>query len=232
MLRNRYVQNRVAQRMQSRGEAMILRRVHKMTGPVPYINPPDVSTDITVATGVTATDGNAYLGLSASAANGRLVAGDQILAGAITWTVRRMPTDILTDADGIPIADGSGNPSFGIPTIYWPDALAADNAWPVIFVTAPGTPNPAGSIGQPVRFCFAADTTVYGKVLSLEEMTEKGWTQVNSIGASIAAMADGHLVAPPAVDDLIWINGEQRSIMAVGPVFRAGVDFLYSLQAH
>jgi hypothetical protein len=228
-----YVAQRVAGRMLARGEQMILRRINKMTADVvPYSNPPYYTSDIVVSTGIIATDGNSYLGLTATTINGRLVAGDQIITGAITWTVQTMPNTISTDPDGIPIAHVGGEPGFATPTIYWPDTLAANNAFPVIQVTAPGAPDPASVIGQPVTFNFVADEIVFGRVLTLEEMTQKSWTQVNTLGVNIAAMYQGVAIAQPAVDDLIYVNGEERTVMAVGAIFRAGVNFQYSLQCH
>jgi hypothetical protein len=224
--------------MLARGEPMTLRRVSLLAGggAVPYSNPPSYSTDIAVTGAVTGTDSNTYLGLAATTLSGRLVAGDQILVNGVAWTVQTMPTDVLTDSDGIPLGFNTGRggsqPSFGVPTIYNADTLAANNAFPVICVTSPGPLLPVQMIGQPVTFDFLADEQVFGRVLTLEEMTQKGWTQVNTLGLNIAAMANGVPVALPAVDDLIYVNGEERSIMAVGPIFRNGVNFLYSLQCH
>jgi hypothetical protein len=229
--RNAYVQGRVALRMMARGEPMILRRVSLLPGPVPYTYPPDVSLDMTVSTGVIATDGNPYFGLIASSINGRLQAGDQINTGGFTWSVLTMPRTILTDSDGIAEADSMGNPLFGSPTIYNNTILAANNEFRVVPVFAEGNPNPAACIGLSVTLTFASDVTVFGRVLSLREMAVRNWTQTNTLGLNIAALSDtGEQIYVPDIDDLIIVNGETRAVMAVGPVFRNGVYFLFDLQ--
>lgn len=233
MLRNHYVQNRVGVRMQSRGEPMVLRRVSLLAGPVPYRNPPDVSAVVTVRTGVTVT-GQAYLGLGGTTAIGRLVPGDQIITtGPVSWVVNVMPTTIATDRDGIALANGSGVPILATPLLYHADALAAGNIWRVIPVTAlGGAPDPAVAIGGPVTFKFLADQPLYGVPLSFSAMAHNGWTEIDTIGVNLAAFSDSQgPIAPPKIDDLLFVNGRLRAILQVGEVYRGGVNFLYPVQA-
>lgn len=234
--REQYIAQRVGARMAERGEPMVLRRVSKLSGPVPYTNPPDVSGNPRVVTAAVV-DGQAYLGIRASSIIGRLVPGDQVqcaasFGGAVvtTWTVGIMPTNVATDTDGIVSVDNTGAPSLGTPTPYFPDALAASDQWLAIPVSAPGNPDPTASIGAYVSFHFTADFAVNGVPMSLQRMAQYGWTEVDSIGITLAAYNAG-AVAPPAIDDLIIIAGQVRSIVAVGQVYRHGVQFLYPLQA-
>lgn len=234
--REQYIAQRVGARMAERGEPMVLRRVSKLSGPVPYINPPDVSGNPRVVTAATV-NGQAYLGVQASSIIGRLVAGDQVLCAAslggavvTSWVVVPVPTNVATDSDGVITVDNLGAPSIGTPTLYFPDALAAGDRWLAIPVTAAGNPDPTASIGSYVSFSFTADTKVNGVPMSLQRMAQYGWTEVDSVGVTLAAYNHGP-IAPPAIDDLIIIGGQVRAIMAVGQVYRRGVQFLYPLQA-
>lgn len=234
--REQYIAQRVGARMAERGEAMVLRRVRKLSGPVPYTNPPDVSGNPTVITAATVA-GQAYLGIQASSIIGRLVAGDQILCAATpggtvltTWTVVTMPNTIATDADGIVVVNGSGVPQLATPTVYFADALAANDQWLAIPVTATGNPDPTLSIGDAVSFVFTADSPVNGVPMSLQRMAQLGWTEVDSVGINLAAYNAGP-IAPPAIDDLVIVGGMIRAIIAVGQIYRRGVQFLYPLQA-
>lgn len=231
--REQYVAQRIGARMQQRGEPMTLRRVSLTGGPVPYANPPDVSSDTAVTTGVTVA-GQAYLGLGGSTVVGRLLPGDQVICtgatGTTTWTVVAMPTNILTDSDGIPMVAADGTPQTGTPTIYNAAALAANDAFPCIPVTAPGAPDPAANIGNSVSFAFVADQPVYGYTLSFEEMTALGWTEVDAIGLRLAAWSGGPLQRPD-VNDVVIVSGKPRSIVSLGPIFRNGVDLAYVIQA-
>lgn len=231
--REQYIAQRVGARMQNRGEPMTLRRVSLLNGPVPYRNPPDVSADAVVATGVTL-GGQAYLGISGSSINGRLIAGDQIITGGttpVTWLVGTMPTTVATDSDGIPRTMPDGSPIAGTPTPYCPDSLAANDAWPVIPVSAPGSPDPRQTIGQSVSFIFTADQAVYGAQISYERMTAMGWTEVDAIGLNIAAYNAGAVLPPPKVDDLVLLaTGDKRAIITAGQISRNGVMFTYPVQ--
>lgn len=236
--RQQYVAARIGARMQQRGEKMILRRTTLSPGPVPYRNPPDISSDLAVVTGVR-TGGQAYLGISGVSAIGRLVAGDVIQCSAtptsqilLTWTVGVMPAGVATDADGIPLVDDTGVPIGGIPTPYSPDSLAAGDIWPAIPVSAPGDPDPGTSIGNVCQMVFQADQPVYGMPLSLERMTLMGWTETNTLGLRIAAYnPGGGQIRAPKVDDVVLVGDKAYNIMTVGQMFAAGVQFFYPIQA-
>jgi hypothetical protein len=232
--RAQYVAQRVGARMQERGDSMQLRRVSMLAGPVPYRNPPDYSADLVVTTGVRV-GGQAYLGIRGSSVIGRLVPGDKVVCATTptptTWTVIAMPVSVGTDADGIPLASTGGVPFAGTPTPYRADSLAANNAWPVIPVTAPGTPDPALSIGVATSLIFAADVTVYGVPLSLTKMTAMGWTEVDTVGLSMAAYNAGPITPAPKVDDQIIVNGKLRSILSASEVTRQSTGLIYQVQA-
>ena len=215
--REQYVAQRIGARMQARGEQMVLRRTTMGDNAVPYRNPPDVSNDLVVTTGVADSGGQAYLGVSGSSVIGRLTAGDQIYVWApsaviptVIWLVGVMPPDIATDGDGIPLLDGAGLPVIGTPTPYSPDALAA--------------------VGLTATLAYAADQFVYGNVIAAEQMVALGWTELDSLGIRIAAYAAG-AVLPPQVDDQLIVNGQLRSILAIAPLFSNGIDFTYTVQA-
>lgn len=231
--REQYVAQRVAARMRQRGETMTLRRISMGTKPVPYRNPPDVSADLVVLTGV-AVNQQAYLGVSGSSVIGRLVAGDTVTTvrtgTTIVWTVQTMPTAIATDSDGIAAVGTGGIPELGPATPYSPDCLAAGDIWPCIPVTAAGNPDPAGAVGADVTLAYAADETVYGYALQFTEMIQLGWTEVDTLGIRIAAWNQGPITRP-RVDDQLIVNGQLRAIMQLGPVFRRGVDLEYIVQA-
>ncbi len=235
--REQYVAQRIGARMQARGEQMVLRRTTMGDNAVPYRNPPDVSNDLVVTTGVADSGGQAYLGVSGSSVIGRLTAGDQIYVWApsaviptVIWLVGVMPPDIATDGDGIPLLDGAGLPVIGTPTPYSPDALAAGGAWKAIPVSADGNPAPAASVGLTATLAYAADQFVYGNVIAAEQMVALGWTELDSLGIRIAAYAAG-AVLPPQVDDQLIVNGQLRSILAIAPLFSNGIDFTYTVQA-
>lgn len=235
--REQYVAWRVGTRMQERGEPMVLRRISMSDGPQPYPNPPDVASDVTVATGVSVT-GQVYFGLVGTAINGRLIAGDQLVCSAApgsmaltTWTVMAMPNTIATDADGVPIVGSDGTPHVAAPTKYTADSLAAANRFPCVPVTpVSGTPDPAASIGDSVSFIYQADQALYGTTLSFNEMALAGWTEVDSVGLRLAAYTNAP-VAPPKINDQIILAGQLRSIVAVLPTFRSGVQLSYVVQA-
>jgi hypothetical protein len=205
-MRNQYVQNRVAARMQQRGEKMILRSVSMIDGPEPFRNPPDLSDDLVISAGSLDSGGQAFIGITGSTITGRLVAGDK-----------------LTDA--------SGNPVFGTPVVYHADTLARGNAFPVVAVSGNG--NPADLIGTPLRAIeYAADLPVFGWQMSREKMVALGWIELDSIGIEIAGKS---IPAPqPKVNDqIIFNNGADiRSIMSVGQRAIAGVNFVFQVQAH
>jgi hypothetical protein len=234
--RAQYVAYRVGARMQNRGDPMVLRRTTLAAGPVPYRNPPDSTADIAVITGTTF-NGQAYLGVGGSSVIGRLIPGDQVVTTpasgpAVLWTVGIMPITVALDSDAIPLVDGSGNPAVAAsqPALYTPDSRAASDQFNCIPVSAAGAPDPAASIGDAVSFVFLADQAVYGATLSFEEQIELGWTDVDTIGLRIAAYNAG-TIAPPKVDDLIFVSGGVRAIITVGQTFRQGVSFLYTVQA-
>lgn len=236
--RQQYVAARVGARTQQRGETIILRRASLSPGPVPYRNPPDVSSDLAVITGVRVT-GQAYLGISGTSIIGRLVAGDTIKCSAtptsqilLTWTVGVMPSSVATNADGIPLVDTNGEPIAGIPSPYTPDSLAADDLWPAIPVSAPGNPDPASSIGNVCQLSFQADQQVYGMPLSLERMRLMGWEETNTLGLRIAAYNPNlGQIRAPALDDIVLVGGKAYNIMTVGQMFAHGVNFFYPIQA-
>jgi hypothetical protein len=235
--REQYVAQRIGQRMARRGEPMILRRISILKGPVPQRHPPDTSADLVVSTGVSDGAAQAWLGITGSSVIGRLIAGDQILCAAtpggptlVTWTVDVMPHTVLTDGDGLPVVNAGGLPVTGSPTLYTPDTWAAGDAWRAIPVSAPSNPDPVASIGQAVSLVFLTDQALYGYTLSFEQMTQLGWTETDTIGLRLSAYNNGP-IAPPQVDDLLFVNGGMRAVLAVGPVFRAGVNLLYTVQA-
>lgn len=233
--RGQYLAQRIGARMGQRGDPMVLRRVSMISGPTPYRNPPDYSADLVVTTGVV--DTQTFLGIRGSSAIGRLVAGDQILCStdpllppSVTWTVQTMPTDVMTDSDGVPRAFTNGIPVRGTPTPYIPDSIASGDIWTVIPVTAPGNPDPAASIGLSVAFKFVADVDVFGIAMSVQQQAALRWTQMDRLGLTIAAYNNGP-IAPPKVDDQLIVMGQLRSIAAVGPLFRAGSYVSYAVQA-
>lgn len=227
-LRNTYIQDRVFQRMRSRGEQLAIRRISILAGPEPFKNPPDVSADLAV-TAVSTHTGQVYLGITGGTITGRLIAGDQLTIGSTVLTVVTMPVNVLTTPDGIPAVDGSGHPTFGVPTIYQADALAWNNVLPVVPVT--GIVDPTPLLNQPVALLsFANDQVAYGNPLTYEQMTALGWVEMDRIGYAIAAQNTD----PPKVNDLLILlqsGGEKRAITQVGRRFSNGVQFLYNVQA-
>jgi hypothetical protein len=230
-MRNQYVQNRVAARMQQRGEKMILRSVSMIDGPEPFRNPPDLSDDLVISAGSLDSGGQAFIGITGSTITGRLVAGDKLTVASGFLTVQTMPSDVMTDGDGVPLTDASGNPVFGTPVVYHADTLARGNAFPVVAVSGNG--NPADLIGTPLRAIeYAADLPVFGWQMSREKMVALGWIELDSIGIEIAGKS---IPAPqPKVNDqIIFNNGADiRSIMSVGQRAIAGVNFVFQVQAH
>jgi hypothetical protein len=229
--RNKYVARRVLARMQSRGEAMTLRRISMLAGPEPYANPANVTDDVTV-TAATVIGGQAYLNLTASTATGRLIAGDQITSTsfdpvATPCTVVGMPNTVMTNSDGIPQVDETGAPVLGAPppAVYNADALAWNNQFPVVPVSFAG--DVTTLINTVVDIVFAADLQVYGTVLTYEQMVKMGWIEVDTIGLSLAAYL---IDPPPKVNDIIIVNDEKRSILQTGRRFSNGVNFLFPVQ--
>lgn len=226
---------RVGARYAQRGEPMTLRVVSALPGPVPYPNPPNVSGDLVVATGVTSL-GHAYLGITGSSIIGRLVAGDLINTldsmgnVLVTWTVGTMPDTILTNSDGIAEAAMDGTPVVGSPTIYNADSLAANDAWLVIPVSAPGAPDPVASIGDAVSFVFQADASVFGTQMSRQRMISIGWVEVDTIGLSIAGYNAGAVARPKVNDKVVMLDGTVRAIINSGDISRNGTEFLYQVQ--
>jgi hypothetical protein len=235
--RNQYVQDRVAARMEQRGEPMILRSVSELSGPEPYRNPPDLSADLLVTAGSYFTP-QAFIGITGTTVTGRLVPGDRIVVDATmampanptTLVVMPMPANVMTDGDGIPITDVDGNPVFGTPAIYRADTLARGNAFPVVAVS--GTTIPETLVGDAVmKTIYAADLTVFGWQMSREKMVALGWIELDSIGIEIS----GKGIPPPQPkvnDQIIFAGGSDlRAIMTVGVRAINGVSFLFQLQA-
>lgn len=236
--REQYVAQRVGARMQSRGEPMVLRRITKSTGAIPYRNPPDASDDLVVTSGVSDSFGQEYFGISGSSISGRLICGDRVLVWdpsrltpVSTWLVGVMPAYVATDTDGIPEVDGSHVPVSGAATPYSPDSLAADNAFKAIPVSLlNGASAPAAAVGLSATLVYAADQPVFGSCMSAQAMVSMGWTEVDNLGIRLAAYASG-VIMPPLVDDQILVNGQLRSILTVTSMFSNGIDLLYMLQA-
>ena len=230
--RNNYVQRRVRARMQSRGDPMVLRRVADLAGPAPYLNPPDVSPDVEVNNVYVDGGGQTYFRLAATTAIGRLVSGDRLVVGGLSatdWTVVTMPQTVLTDSDGIPQTDADGNPLFGTPLLYYPDALSSNDMFPVVPVTpVVAGSNAAGTLAQPLSFVFAADQAVYGYTMTYEQATALGWTELDTLAVRLAAW---RVDPPPKTNDMVLLNGgEIRSVVQTGRVFRDGVNFMYPVQ--
>ncbi len=227
--RAQYVQDRVAGRMQSRGEEIILRAVSELAGPEPYRNPPDLSlSDLMVIAG-SVTGGQAFIAISGTTVTGRLVPGDKLMVNSSLLTVMAMPPTVMTDGDGIPLTDIAGNPVFGTPTVTFTDTLSRDNGFPVVAVS--GTTAPASLIGKRViRTNYAADLAVYGYQLSRTKMWAMGWVELDSIGVMIAGK--GVPAPQPKINDqLIFAGGDIRSIMSVGVQSLNGVNFSFQIQA-
>lgn len=228
-LRNEYVRDRIGQRMQSRGEQLLLRRISLRAGPQPYPNPPNVSADL-VVDAVSTHSGQVYLHISGGTVIGRLIAGDKLTVLSTVLTVVTMPASVMTDSDGIPVVDGSDHPIFGSPPVYVADTLAWNNEFPVVPVA--GIVDPTPLLNQPVSsFTFVNDQVAYGNPLTFEKMTALGWVEVDRVGYAIAARG---LSSAPKVNDqiiLVQSGGQKRAIMQVGPRFSNGVDFLYNVQA-
>lgn len=225
--RNTYVQRRVFQRMTNRGEQMLLRRITLSPGPEPFKNPPDISADIKITTANTI-DGQVYFRLAGTTAIGRLVPGDEIIATgttAMTWTVVTMPNTVLTDSDGIAQVDGAGTPLFDTPVVYSEDALGWDNCFPVVPVR--GTDDPALAVNLPLELRFVAEQRVFGSIMTYEQYTAMGWTEVDAIGLSIAAKG---IDPPPQVNDVIIVNNEKRSVLQLGRKLSNGINFLFPVQ--
>lgn len=231
--RAEYVAQRVLARMQQRGEPMLLRRVSLLAGPEPFRNPPDLPEDLTGTTIVAGsnTGGQNYVGISGPTIMGRLVVGDQISVGATLLTVMTMPVNVMTDADGIPVVDGSGNPTFGSPPVYHVDSLAWDNALKVVPVLS--LVDPATLIGQAVTaFRFANDANVFGNPMSVYQRTALGWTEVTDLTMNIAGY---NVTPPPKVNDLLVLTAEgnaRRAIVDIGSRFSNGQNFLFSVRAN
>ncbi len=227
--RNHYAQNRVLDRMQQRGEPMILRHVSLLAGQEGFKNPPDIVGAVTVTAGSTHT-GQVYLGLTGPSIIGRLVPGDQIVIGPTTLTVVTMPVGVMTDTDGIPVVDLSGHPTFGSPPNYHADSLAWGNVLSVVPVS--GIVDPAPLLGGVAAFVFHADQTVYGTTLSYYSMQQMGWVQVDGLGLSLAGKG---ITPEPKVNDVLLIDAadgrQMHSVVNVGRKFSNGVDFLFPVQA-
>jgi hypothetical protein len=237
--RFQYVADRVNARMQNRGETMVVRHVSLLSGAAPFKNPPDVSSDLAVTAG-SLTGGQNYIGLAGATIIGRLQVGDGLLllsgSTSVSVTVQAMPATVLTDADGIPQVDGSGHPVFGSPIAYNADALAWDNALPVVPVSPPvvaGTSTPVDVSTLPdaavTDLIFQADDAVHGVPLPRSRMVAMGWIEVDRIGISFGSAG---LLSEPKINDLVLLNGgtEKRSIVALNPLNRGGIDLLYQAQ--
>jgi hypothetical protein len=228
--RGQYVQDRIAGRMQSRGEPMILRSVSELIGIEPYRNPPDLSADLEVVAGST-TGGQAFIGLAGTTVTGRLVPGDQLTVNGTLLTVMPMPPNVMTDADGIPVVDDNLNPIFGTPVTTFTDTLGRNNAFPVVVVS--GTTTPEMPVALPVTRRSMPPTHGYAQ-MSREKMA-MGWVELDSIGVIIAGK--GVPAPQPKINDqIIFIDGtgaftDLRSVMTVGVQSLKGVNFTFQLQA-
>lgn len=236
--RAQYVARQAGLRMKQRGDRMTLRHITTVDGPEPYKNPPDVSPDLHVITGIRI-GGQAYLGVQGSSVIGRLIPGDTLIcrdpdtaAPTITWLVMAMPADVATDPDGIPIVAGDGTPFAGTPAIYSPDSPAAADRWNCIPVSADGDPDPATVIGNTVSLTFAADQPVYGIPMSITRAGMAGLIENDQVVIEIASYVPGiGSISPPDVNDqILMLDGKVRSVMTASPITRQNIGLIYQLR--
>jgi hypothetical protein len=191
-----------ASAVKMRGTTAILRRAAKTGGPNPVPMPP-LCENPEVAQLTAA--GSGSISISASAANGALVAGDQMTIAGVTYTVQAQALS----------QPNSAAPGFlSVPVL---PLVAADIA-----------------AGTPVAFTFSLDQAVYVTVgtyaLGLIDGAVIQSADLQFTLANWDLSAGMPIVAPTQTDQIIF-NGSQMSIQAITPKIIMGAIVGYSIQA-
>ncbi len=180
----------------------ILRRATKTTGPNPVPAPPIY---VNAVVGGATEAGSNTISISAAAANGSLVAGDQIMISNITYTVTA-PVAASLDLS----APGFAN----VPVTPVVPALIA--------------------AGLPVAFNFLLDQAVYINVTAYSQGLVDG-TVIQSadlmMTLAVWDLLSGTPITPPNPTDQIIFNGTAYSIVSITPKIALGGVIGYSVQA-
>jgi hypothetical protein len=193
----------VAQAVKMRGTTMTLRRANSTGGPNPLPMPPVCENPVVASlTPVGATS----ISISAAAANGALVQGDEMIINGVTYTV---------GAEVLSTGASAASPGF---------------------VGVPVTPAVASAIaaGTPIAFDFSLDQTIYATVNSYaQELIDGTLIQSSDLMFTLAAwdlVAGAPLSAPNQSDQIIFA-GTQFGIVSTNPVYALGTVVKYAIQA-
>ena len=190
---------RFSDAMQRRGRLLTLRHVTN-AGPAGP-NPPSVMNAVlngNVAAGAT------VISIRATAATGRIRAGDQISIGA--FAPLTVAADIIANTPGFD------------PAVAWVPGFTD-------VITAP---LPADAIdGTALAFTWQADAPVWASVAGFDFSLQNTDIIAGDLDVTIAAYG----VAPPADADQILIDGQIRSVRNVLPKYQRGLVVAWRLQA-
>lgn len=190
-----------ASAVKARGTPVTLRRATQTGGPNPAQMPPIVENP-EVASLIPA--GSAAISISASAASGALIAGDQIAVAGVLYTVQAQVS-----------SQGAMAPGFlNVPVL---PLVPLD-------ITA----------GTPVYFTFSLDQTIFVTVGSYAQgLMDGNLIQSSDLQFILASwdLVAGGLITPPSLTDQLIFNGAQLSIVAITPKLILGTVAGYSIQA-
>lgn len=196
------VLQQIASAIRYRGALITIRRAATTGGQNPVPIPPNIENPVSAGAAV----GDTSLIINCAAANGQLIAGDQITFGGITFTVT-----------GPANSNALNDPQAG-------------------FSTVPITPSVAAAIpaGTVANFSFVSDQNIYANIgsfsLGLIDNTVIQSTDLNVAIASWDSITQAVLPPPKSTDSLI-INGSRYGIVNVFPQLIGGTVVRYNVQA-
>jgi hypothetical protein len=186
-----------------RGTLVTLRRATTTGGPAPLAMPPVCENPLVSAT---KSQGSTSLNISAAAANGALVAGDQMVINGNTYTITSQV------------------------------AAQPNNSTSPGFLNVPFAPGLLASVAAatPITFIFSLDQSVYVTVSGYNQALIDGTViQAADLQFTIASwsLAAGGVIVPPNQSDQIIFDGTQFGIVNVLLKLIQGTVVGYLIQA-